>query len=98
MFYVELNEKYHELQWQLELSMFEFVQEKKCELAKLKYMYVRNKYEKIYFSSNDVKALTSNAFLNSEAKFSIRIPFHISSILKLVSLIVKHALSGGIIS
>jgi hypothetical protein len=26
------------------------------------------------------------------------IPFHISSILKLVSLIVKHALSGGIIS
>lgn len=35
--FASLDEKYHELQWQLELFMFEFVQEKKCELAKLKY-------------------------------------------------------------
>ena len=45
--FTSLDEKYHDLQWHLELFMFEFVQEKKCELAKLESKYVRNRYKQI---------------------------------------------------
>lgn len=52
--FTSLDEKYHELQWQLDLFMFEFVQEKKCELTKLKYMYVRDVINTILETSQEV--------------------------------------------
>ena len=67
--FTSLDEKYHELQWQLELSMFEFVQEKKCELAKLKYMYVRNKYEKILETRREVLHSRSEIMKNDLQTF-----------------------------
>ena len=67
--FTSLNEKYHELQWQLELSMFEFVQEKKCELAKLKYMYVRNKCEQILETTREVLHSRSEIMKNDLQTF-----------------------------